>query len=463
MYIKRWEGYLMKFMKKGLTIFIVAAFIVSLLAACGGKGTQDSSAEKQAQASDSKASTESTAKKEHITLTYLCANENFPDNFKEFLVDYEAKFGNKVDVQLFPATEYDKMIRTKMMSGQNFDLYRTDGIDAAENQWPKDWPVDLSDREWVSRLTPAAKKIISWSDGRITGIPILNNTGLGMMYNKDIFEKVGITELPKSWNEFLDDCEKIKQAGITPVNIQVANGSEFGATHLMHQLFSNVYITRGDGVKDLLEQLNTHKVKYSEVPEFVQSLKQIVELRDKGYINEDFISTTYEMSQDKFGKGEVAMHPCGDFILQPMLAKYPDLNIGFFPTPFEVTQGVIASCAGNGLSVSSKAKYKEEALELVDYFASKEVQEKYMEKSPGMGVFSDVKSNDNAISADMTKYANMGFVAPEVALHFLAWPEMDARKIIQELLLGTKTPEQMLEEIDKKAEIVAKGKNLQGW
>jgi len=458
----------MKLMKKGLAVIIVIVFIASLFAACGREtvdksGLTSGTSTANGTSTASGTSTANTEKKEPITLTYLCANENFPDNFKELITNYENKSGNKVDVQLFPAPEYDKMIRTKMMSQQNFDLYRTGGIRGSEFNWPTDWPVDLTNREWVSRLDPSARKIIEWSDGRITGLPITNNGGFGLMYNKDIFDKVGIKELPKTWKEFLDVCEKIKAAGIIPVNIQLASGNEFGTSHLMHQLLANIWITHKDDISDMLNKIETNKLKFSQIPEFEQALNQMIELKEKGYTNKDFISTTYDMSQDKFGKGEVAMHPCGDFILQPMLSKYPDLKVGLFPAPFGDTQGVIAAFSGVSLAVSSKAKYKEQALEFMDFFASKEEQEKYMAKSPGIGVFSDVKSVHNMISADIEKYALQSEVYPGMFDISRVWPELEVRKLLQEMMLGSKTPEQILEEIDKKAEIVAKGKSLPGW
>ena len=40
--------------------------------------------------------------------------------------------------------------------------------------------------------------------------------GAGIMYNKDLLAKVGATEPPPTWDEFLGLCRKLKAAGITP-------------------------------------------------------------------------------------------------------------------------------------------------------------------------------------------------------------------------------------------------------
>ena len=44
-------------------------------------------------------------------------------------------------------------------------------------------------------------------------LPYVANAA-GILYNKDLFEQAGITEEPKTWDEFKDVCQKLKDAGI---------------------------------------------------------------------------------------------------------------------------------------------------------------------------------------------------------------------------------------------------------
>src|SRR5580700_10812655 len=39
----------------------------------------------------------------------------------------------------------------------------------------------------------------------------------GVIYNPELFDKVGVSDVPTTWTEFLAVCEKFKSAGITPV------------------------------------------------------------------------------------------------------------------------------------------------------------------------------------------------------------------------------------------------------
>ena len=40
---------------------------------------------------------------------------------------------------------------------------------------------------------------------------------VGFFYNKDLFQQAGITETPGTWTEFMEACQKLKDAGINAV------------------------------------------------------------------------------------------------------------------------------------------------------------------------------------------------------------------------------------------------------
>ena len=42
---------------------------------------------------------------------------------------------------------------------------------------------------------------------------------VGVWYNKELFEKAGIDAPPATWDEFLADVQKLKDAGITPIAV----------------------------------------------------------------------------------------------------------------------------------------------------------------------------------------------------------------------------------------------------
>jgi ABC-type glycerol-3-phosphate transport system substrate-binding protein len=400
-----------------------------------------------------------------VTLNFLCVNENYTPTIQDTVKRWEEKTGNKVDVQLYSAREFVTVLTMQMMSGGTVDIFRSDATKGAELIFPPDYFYDLSNEPWISSLDPKTKELVSFSDGTVRGLPYMSNSEFGIMYNKKIFADAGITKVPATWPEFLEACAKIKAAGIIPVNISLASGSEFCTTHLMHQLFTNVYVTRGlDGAKQLFKDLNEKKVRFADVPEIKVAMNQMIELKDKGFITDDFITNTYEMAVERFGTGKVAMHPCGDFILEPLLGAYPDIEseIGFFPAPYQNTQGTLAFCTGVGIHVANGAPNLKEALDFMAYFASEENQKIFTKDLPGFGLFTYAPAYDNAITKETSKYTPLKFTAFDEA-GLLIWPEMESRALMQSLFVGEFDVDGFIKGMDEAAEIIAKGQSLPGW
>jgi len=87
---------------------------------------------------------------------------------------------------------------------------------------------DLTD-EWDNYIADGVSPDIKEAftvDGKVYAAPysILYNTCL---YNKTVFENAGITEVPATFNEFLDICEKIKQSGVTPIGLKNDSWASF--------------------------------------------------------------------------------------------------------------------------------------------------------------------------------------------------------------------------------------------
>lgn len=76
----------------------------------------------------------------------------------------------------------------------------------------KDKLEDLFDQLWVDNLYDIVKELMIM-DGKIYG-QLLNLEGYGFIYNKDLFEKVGIKELFKILLELEVVFKKFKVKGI---------------------------------------------------------------------------------------------------------------------------------------------------------------------------------------------------------------------------------------------------------
>lgn len=353
-------------MKKQKLVAVLAAVLAMSMGitGCGGAGNEEDVSEE----------------KENVTITFSTFNQWYNDGLKAGIAKYEEKTGNKVEVQVYPDDQFTNLIMTKMATGDVPDVI---GIHPQTNMWPSLVDkVEPLEGEWTEKLLPStASKVVRESDGNIVAAPYGACSSVGVSYNKQIFEDAGV-ELPlKTYEEFLDACEKIKATGVTP--IYLPNKDNWTAQIFLLCSMNAVF----EKDNTLAEKLMTNQIKPSEIPEMVEMCNRIVELKDKGYMNEDLNSATYDMAVGAVANGEAAMFLCGDWNYADYQNDYPDAvdNIGFMPMTLD-DEYIFANvgASGYGLWVPTEAENKEAALEFVDIMMSEEVMQEMYEKIPGI-------------------------------------------------------------------------------
>src|SRR5215213_11635249 len=131
------------------------------------------------------------------------------------VADFEAKHPD-IDVEVSyapPVAEYIQALQTRVLSGTAPDVF----VIAAENKTnliDGGHVLDLSDEPWMSTI-PEFNQATYGKDGAVYGASV-SSWGAGIAYNKELLAKVGADTVPTTWEEFLDLCRKLQDAGITP-------------------------------------------------------------------------------------------------------------------------------------------------------------------------------------------------------------------------------------------------------
>ena len=85
-------------------------------------------------------------------------------------------------------------------------------------------------------------------------IPLFG-TGIAMFYNKDMYKELGL-EIPKDWNEFIANCEVIKNAGKTPIAYM---GQKDDQTRwLIWELSGDLYVDRWMDLENINYNMDNH-------------------------------------------------------------------------------------------------------------------------------------------------------------------------------------------------------------
>jgi raffinose/stachyose/melibiose transport system substrate-binding protein len=153
----------------------------------------------------------------------------------------------------------------------------------------------------------------------------------GVIYNMDLFDKVGVSSVPTTWSEFLAVCEKFKSAGITPVY------QTYGDTWTTQQgLFD--YTTGGMiDVAAFYQQLareGTNLGPNSSVSfgkDYTEPCQKMLSLAP--YFNSNPIAKHYADGNLAFASGQAGMYMQGPWAVGEVLAINPKLNMGTFAMP----------------------------------------------------------------------------------------------------------------------------------
>ena len=153
----------------------------------------------------------------------------------------------------------------------------------------------------------------------------------GVIYNKDLFDKVGVSSVPTTWSEFLAVCEKFKSANITPIY------QTYGDTWTTQQGLFDYTVGGTLDVAAFYQQLAREgtnlgpnsSVSYEK--DFTEPCQKMLSLAP--YFNDNPIAKHYADGNLAFANGQAGMYMQGPWAVGQVLAIKPNLKMGTFALP----------------------------------------------------------------------------------------------------------------------------------
>lgn len=182
----------------------------------------------------------------------------------------------------------------------------------------------------------------------------------GVYYRKDLFEQHGLAP-PQTWDEFLQVCQTLKDAGITPITI----GTKFLWTAAGWFDYLNLRI---NGL-DFHIELTDGKVPYTD--DRVRAVfAKWRELIDGGYFLDNHATYSWQEAQPFMIQGKAAMYLIGNFIA-PFFEQAGVIDqIGFFQFPTINPDVAIAEDAPTDtIHIPARAQNKEDARKFLAFVA----------------------------------------------------------------------------------------------
>jgi len=224
--------------------------------------------------------------------------------------------------------------------------------------------TDLWQDNKYDTVFPRAFKSLSVFDGKVSFIP-QSWHWWGIWYRKSIFVQYGVIA-PRTWNEFLNVCEKFKGNGITPITI--------GTKYRWPAAGWFDYLNLRVNGRDFHMGLMAGKEKYTD-PRLYKVFQIWKELVDKKYFLEDAAAYSWQEAVPFLLNGKAAMYLMGKFITDAIPKETQD-DIDFFQFPIiDPSVPIVEDTPMDGFMASSKALHPETARIFMDFQASREAQE----------------------------------------------------------------------------------------
>ena len=364
-----------------LSFLLVVSFA---LTACGAPATEAPAAPQEPAQPAEPAATEAPAEPAateapaQVTITWwhISTAEEHKALWQKLADEYMAEHPNvNIEITVLENEAFKTKLTTVMQSGEPPDIFQSWG-GGVMNEYAnagllKDITADLDadGGAWRNTFAPGALGVYAYKDQNY-GVPW--DMGMsGFWYNKDLFAQAGIDAPPTTWTEFVEDVQKLKAAGITP--IALGEGDKWPGMHMWAYLVTRL------GGKANFEGALLRTGSFADEP-FVQAGVMLQDLVALEPFQDGFLGATYGDEATAMGNGKAAMELMGQWAPAVEKDNSEDKQgigdaLGWFPFP-AVEGGAgdpnDAVGGGNGFAIGKNAS--PEAVDFVKYLTRPESQ-----------------------------------------------------------------------------------------
>lgn len=300
--------------------------------------------------------------------TDLSQDDYAGKKWDEYIADFNAVYPN-ITVEINTDTDYAESSLLRLQSGDWGDIMMIPAVDKGDLST---YFMPYGDLDTMNGLVRFANQ---WAyDGQVYGIASTGNAQ-GIVYNKKVFEEAGVTEIPKTPEEFIAALKAIKDKfgdEVTPLYTNYAAGWTMGAwdayiggsatgdstfynQKLLHT--SNPFSDPGDGTG----AYNVYKILYDAVAE--------------GLTEDDYTTTDWEGCKGMINNGQIGCMVLGSWAFAQMRdAGDNGDDIGYMSFPITVNGKQYASSGPDynwGINANIDDTQKQASLVFVKWMTEK--------------------------------------------------------------------------------------------
>ena len=346
--------------KKLLSLGIALVMIAGLAAGgCSQKGsgsTSDSSGAKEQESS------------EPVELEFLFGDPNRTEIFSRIVEDFNnSQDGVHVTFNA-TGTNHLEELMTRLAADDAPDLTsQLQGFELA-SYVDAGYIKDIKNEPFMKYIRDTELDTVTIEDG-VYGIP-MDTQAWGVFYNKEIFEKPGISDVPVTVSELKDCVEKLKASGITPFAAGYATEWTIGQFlgYGASSILTPAAVELGDDYK---------KGNWTFDQPGIDQAFDVLDLVADNTQDRPF-DTDVSGQYAAFAKGDAAMMLQGNWSILQIRELNPDIKMGMFPLPISEDKEALLfpkqyGFVINVLAASEEDPAKAEAInQFMEYFLNPE-------------------------------------------------------------------------------------------
>lgn len=432
---------------KKISLLAVSVILILTMAltGCGKNDSNDTNTSDASKAGNNATKTDDAAAppKKDVTIKMFQFKVEIAEQLQLMVNEYEKETGVKIQIETVGGgADYGAALKAKFNSGDKPDIFNNGGFSDLD-LWAENLE-DLSDQPWVKDLVKGTDEPMT-KDGKIYGMPI-GVEGYGYIYNKDLFAKAGITELPKTLTELDAAAQKLQAAGSTPFENGYAEwwvlGNHFVNLPFAFQADPNAFI---DGLNKGTEKIAGNAVFENWIKLFDLTVK---------YGNKNPLQTDYNTEVTDFSNGKAAMMQQGNWTQVQISKTNPSVKIGFLPMPISddaAANDKLFVGVPNNWVINKDSAVKQEAKDFLNWMVTSDIGKSYITKQfkfiPALTTIAASEEDLGPLASDIIKYSKEGKV---LSWNWFKFPQGEASSkkfgdAMQGYVGKQQTKEQMLE------------------
>lgn len=255
----------------------------------------------------------------HTTATGQAMADAFNESQDEVIVKVETRP---------EGAEADNLVKTRLATGEMTDIFQYNSGSLLAALDPATNMVPITGEAFLDNIDETFQTAVTF-DNEVYAVPFGQAMAGGIFYNKSVYSDLGL-DVPKTWEQFMANNAKIKEAGIDPV-LQ-SYGESWTSQLFVLADFHNVTAEQPDWA----EKYTANQAKYVDQPA-LKGFQRLQEVYDAGYFNKDFASIQMPQALQYLVEGKGAHYPMLTFAVPGYASSPKTLPTTSASSPSRVT------------------------------------------------------------------------------------------------------------------------------